>query len=194
MDRRKRVCVYYTYVDRRMAENDARISSKQMSNIGGRLLHYAVSRLYRIGADELSRKSGEHGKPYFCDHPEIRFNISHSGDIIMCAVSDFEVGVDVQLREVRSIDLVARKIFSPDEYEKYLESPDREELFFRRWVMVESYLKWTGEGITRELNGIYLDGWHQFIHVDRNYAACVWAERPLEVVTVMVRPDYLGPL
>lgn len=185
-DKRKRVFVFYTYVERRPAENEVRISSKRMSHMGGRLLTYAVSRLYRIGSPELSRRTGEHGKPYFCDHPEICFNISHSGSIVVCAVSDYEIGVDIQEKEARSIDRIAERILLPDEYGRFLLSPDKEELFFRIWVMKEAFLKWTGEGITRELRGLPMNGWHEFIHIDRKYAACVWAERPLEVVTVPV--------
>ena len=180
----RKVHVYYTYVDRRCGTPRERV--RRISNTGGRLLNDAVSRLYRLDEGELSREKGEHGKPYFRDHPEICFNISHSGDLVMCAVSDYEIGIDVQEKKQIHKDRVAKRILTSEEFEKYLAAPDRSELFFRIWVMKEARLKWTGEGITRELRGMPMDGWHQFIHADRDYAACVWAQIPLKVIVTQV--------
>ena len=187
---KKRVCVFYTYIDERSVADDPRVRTKYISEMGGRLLEYAVSRLYRIGVPELLRSKGEHGKPYFCVPPEIRVNISHSGNLVMCAVSDFEIGIDVQ--KCMNTDRIAKKIMSPDEYEKYLTSPGREDFFFRVWVMKESYVKWTGDGITRELSCLPMDGWHQFLNVDHSFASCVWAAIPLEVVVTCVRGEDLN--
>lgn len=178
----RKVYVYYTYMDRETKNLSPRERVKCTSNTGGRLLKYAVSRLYRLDAEELSRGKGEYGKPFFLFHPEIHFNISHSGSLVMCAVSDYEIGIDVQEKEQRNIDMVAEKILTPEEFANYLSAPDRRELFFRIWVMKEARLKWTGEGITRELRGMPMNGWHQFIHVDREYASCIWAQIPLDVL------------
>ena len=188
---KKRVCVFYMYIDERSAADDPRARTKHISEMGGRLLEYAVSRLYRIGIPELSRSKGEHGKPYFHTHPEIHFNISHSGDLVMCAVSDFEIGIDIQDKTRMNTDRIAKKVMSPDEYEKYLASSERMEFFFRVWVMKEAYVKWTGDGITRELRCLPMDGWHQFLYVDHRFAACLWAKIPLEVVATEIRESDL---
>ena len=37
------------------------------------------------------------GKPFFPDIPEVRFNLSHSGDRIACVFSDKETGLDLQV-------------------------------------------------------------------------------------------------
>jgi len=190
---KKRVCVFYMYIDEGRVANDPRVRTKHTSEMGGRLLEYAVSRLYRIDVPELSRSRGEHGKPYFCGHPEIRFNISHTGNLVMCAVSDFEVGIDVQEKSRMNIDLIAKKVMSPGEYKKYLASRSRQDFFFRAWVMKESYVKWTGDGITRELQCLPMDGWHQFLYVDHRFASCVWAKIPLEVVVTEIRESDLDP-
>lgn len=183
---KKRVCVFYMYIDQGRVADDPRVRTKHMSEMGGRLLEYAVSRLYRIGVPELTRSKGEHGKPYFCEHPEIRFNISHTGNLVMCAVSDFEIGVDVQEKEQINTDRIAKKIMSLGEYGKYLASSERQDFFYRIWVMKESYVKWTGDGITRELCSLPMNGWHQFLYVDKRCASCVWAEIPLETAVAEV--------
>ena len=180
---KKRVCVFYMYIDERRAGDDPRVRSE----MGGRLLEYAVSRLYRIGVPELSRDKGEHGKPCFRIHPEVRFNISHSGDLVICAVSDFEIGIDIQEKSRMNTDRIAKKVMSSAEHKKYLESSERQDFFYRVWVMKESYVKWTGDGITRELHSLPMDGWHQFLYVDHRFASCIWAKMPLEVVVAEVR-------
>ena len=151
---KKRVCVFYMYIDERRAGDDPRVRTKHISEMGGRLLEYAVSRLYRIGVPELSRDKGEHGKPCFRIHPEVRFNISHSGDLVICAVSDFEIGIDIQEKSRMNTDRIAKKVMSSAEHKKYLESSERQDFFYRVWVMKESYVKWTGDGITRELHSL----------------------------------------
>ena len=184
---KKRVCVFYMYIDERRAGDDPRVRTKHISEMGGRLLEYAVSRLYRIGVPELSRDKGEHGKPCFRIHPEVRFNISHSGDLVICAVSDFEIGIDIQEKSRMNTDRIAKKVMSSAEHKKYLESSERQDFIYRVWVMKESYVKWTGDGITRELHSLPMDGWHQFLYVDHRFASCIWAKMPLEVVAAEVR-------
>jgi len=175
------------YIDERRAGDDPRVRTKHISEMGGRLLEYAVSRLYRIGVPELSRDKGKYGKPCFRIHPEVRFNISHSGDLVICAVSDFEIGIDIQEKSRMNTDRIAKKIMSPAEHKKYLESSERQDFFYRVWVMKESYVKWTGDGITRELHSLPMNGWHQFLYVDHRFASCIWAKMPLEVVVAEVR-------
>ena len=189
---KKRVCVFYMYIDERRAGDDPRVRTKHISEMGGRLLEYAVSRLYRIGVSELSRDKGKYGKPCFRIHPEVRFNISHSGDLVICAVSDFEIGIDIQEKSRMNTDRIAKKIMSSAEHKKYLESSERQDFFYRVWVMKESYVKWTGDGITRELHSLPMNGWHQFLYVDHRFASCIWAKMPLEVVVAEVRERNLN--
>ena len=39
---------------------------------------------------------GRLGKPYFPEHPEVHFNISHSSGAVLVGVSDQEIGVDIE--------------------------------------------------------------------------------------------------
>ena len=97
---------------------------------------------------ELVYAYGNKGKPYLPDLPDFHFNWSHAGEYVMLAVSDREVGCDVE--EIRPIELkLPRFALEPREYEQVAacEGAERDELFFRYWVLKESYMKATGEGL-----------------------------------------------
>ncbi len=73
------------------------------------LLGYALYEVYGLTAvPAVARR--EKGKPWFPDRPEIRFNISHSGPLALCAVGSGEVGADIE--EVRPGGAVCRGLRS----------------------------------------------------------------------------------
>ena len=94
---------------------------------------------------EIAEREG--GKPYFPEHPEIHFSISHSGDYWACAIAPKEVGLDLQEENATArAEKLAKRFFHPHE-QAYLKSVDYRD-FTRIWAAKESYLKYTGEGIT----------------------------------------------
>jgi 4'-phosphopantetheinyl transferase len=90
-------------------------------------------------------------KPRLDSQSRVRFNLTHSADIALVAVSDgAEVGVDVeQLRPVPEMEGVAASHFAPEEQAALWSAPDGERLatFYRIWTRKESYVKATGVGI-----------------------------------------------
>lgn len=93
-----------------------------------------------VGSTEYSL--GKNGKPYFEDLP-LCFSLAHSGSYAVCAVSDSDVGVDIEAVREGS-ERLASRFFAQDEYHAVAVSaqPDRE--FCRLWVLKESYIKATG--------------------------------------------------
>lgn len=92
----------------------------------------------------------DHGKPSFCDMPQLHFSISHSDQLWACALADCEVGLDLQKDRERDCEKVARRFFHPDEIEWLnLHGFDQ---FCRIWTFKESYVKYTGDGLTRGLD------------------------------------------
>lgn len=81
------------------------------------------------------------------------FNFSHSGTCVMCAVctdgGDAQVGCDVEKTGQPRLD-VAMRYFCREEYEAIREADtdeEKTELFFRYWVLKESFMKATGKGM-----------------------------------------------
>lgn len=90
------------------------------------------------------------GKPYLTDIADLHFNISHSGDWVVCAIADMPVGVDIEeIREDRVTPALMEKVLSEKERE-YLASchaTERSQVFYRYWTLKEAYAKYTGEGL-----------------------------------------------
>ena len=105
----------------------------------------AVARVLRHYVDDVATAPDERGKPHLVRDVGIRFNVSHSGALLLVAVADQEVGVDVQeVRPLHNPEGVARRVLSPREQEAGAD-------FFQAWARKEAVLKATGEGIRRGL-------------------------------------------
>ncbi len=136
-----------------------------------------------IDPGDLHFEYGPHGKPYLPEFKNIHFNLSHSGSFAMAAVSENEIGCDIEkikdpdLRDtdLKNIDLkdtdlidtdlkIARRFFTRGEYERITALPDAAErniLFFRYWTLKESFLKVTGLGMH-----LPLDSFEIYIHAN----------------------------
>ena len=119
------------------------------------LLCYGLKERYHLlfSEEEIEAELGkrEHGKPYLKRFPQIHLNISHSHGIAVCALSDYEVGIDVEkIAPFRTA--VAGRILTEKEQEflQMFDGAGREELFYRFWTLKESYLKLAGSGLTRD--------------------------------------------
>lgn len=124
-----------------------RFAADQRLCVGAGLL--AASMLRRAGARDLTLKYSAQGKPSLAHHPNLHFNLSHSGTLAVCAVSDEPVGVDVETI-CNHGDEVARYCYQPKELDWLSQAPDRAQAFTRLWVRKESYIKLTGTGLSRE--------------------------------------------
>jgi 4'-phosphopantetheinyl transferase len=91
----------------------------------------------------------QQGKPYL-PNQEIRFNISHSGSLLLCACGLHQnIGIDIQqIYAISSLETIAKRYFSfvESEYLAAVESP--QEAFFEIWTAKEAYLKAVGAGFT----------------------------------------------
>lgn len=84
----------------------------------------------------------------------INFNISHSVDFIVCALSPHPVGIDAE-KIIEDMDIIDR-ILDPLEmgYFNRNESKSKRLFLTRLWTMKESYLKMEGVGLTKDPRSI----------------------------------------
>lgn len=142
------------------------IKSSQHSYIAGAQLYRLLSS-NDFGFDHdtiinLQFAKDIHGKPYLVDYPNINFNISHSNDYVICAVSNRTViGCDVEVhRDKTDIIKIAKRFFEEEEYNNLLSIADRKcqlNMFYRYWTGKESYIKTSGIGLSGGLEYFHLD-------------------------------------
>jgi len=141
----------------RIAKRGNREDAKR-TLIGDLMMRRQISSRLGIANRDIALAYNAFGKPVLPHSEGIHFNVSHSGEWIVCAGDNREVGVDVE--QVRPIDLnIAKRFFHPSEFAQLMAVEDhrRLELFFKLWTLKESYIKAIGKGLSRPLNTFSFD-------------------------------------
>lgn len=115
--------------------------------VGGALLRYA------LGTDDYTEDRMSDGKPYIRNRPDFHYNLSHSGDLVVLAYGSTELGVDVErIRSNVDAEGIARRFFTLQEQQILKEgTSDGRQRFFELWTKKESYLKYLGTGLKKDL-------------------------------------------
>lgn len=104
---------------------------------------------------------GQYGKPFLVNDPELAFNVSHSANCFVVAVSrDCDIGVDVELIKPRNNlqGLVSRCFASEEQAYWQALSQDQQLLeFYRLWTGKEAFVKAVGRGIALGLDRCVID-------------------------------------
>ena len=116
------------------------------------LLCRAVREVWGLAALPAIARTA-HGKPYFPDRPELHFNLSHSGDLVACAVDCAPVGIDIEMIRPHHPRL-AQRVCSPAELDWVMAQPDPDRALLTLWTKKEARVKWEGCGLTVPLRGI----------------------------------------
>ena len=88
----------------------------------------------------------EFGKPSFSNLP-IRFSLSHCRDAVACAVSDYNIGIDVETIVPYNPD-VARRVCTAVELEMLGQSENKDADFIKLWTIKEAISKYEGMGVS----------------------------------------------
>lgn len=136
----------------------ASINDRKRSLAGDLLVKKYLSKIYGIKKEKIEIKKGEHGKPYVLNIPA-HFNISHSGNYVVVAISDQPIGIDLEIIEDFSA-ILAKKVFNDDEL-KYIseigyskKKSVMQQRFYEIWTAKEAYLKYLGCGISGGINAL----------------------------------------
>jgi len=129
---------------------------RQLS-IGGKLL--LTEALKHLGKGNMSLadiKYNSHHRPYF--ETDIDFNISHSGNMVVCCVTDSgQIGIDIE--QIKEIDLVDyTDYFTPNEWSIINDYTNRFEGFYDFWTRKEAVLKAIGTGFHTPLSSVDVSG------------------------------------
>lgn len=101
-------------------------------------------------------------KPYLASHPGLYFNISHSGDFAVIAVSRNNVGIDIEyISEELNFTNLLPAIFEENEILTIQNTANKKHAFYTLWTRKEAFVKALGKGIDEDFKYIpCLDGQH----------------------------------
>lgn len=140
---------------------------KKCSQMGYQITRYLLSNYLECSSETILFEKEIYGKPTISQYPEISFNISHSNNLLLIAISRQSIGID--LEEVRSVRATAiAKKFFPFHEKEFLKKNCRENLFFELWTAKEASLKADGRGITQGLRDA-----HAKIEHDKITSVCL---------------------
>ncbi|MCB8816723.1 4'-phosphopantetheinyl transferase family protein [Desulfosporosinus shakirovi] len=147
--------------------------------LGEYFVKQTFARRYGLPYAEVEKRAGEKGKPYLKTDLAFQFNISHSGDYLVCAITDIPVGTDVQTM-VPLEKGCAEKILSARELSEWETLKPREAAAYliKQWTYKESYAKLKGLGLFLPFPAItVVPG--GIVHAGGAFEACFFAEERL---------------
>lgn len=81
----------------------------------------------------------------------IDFNISHSGNYVVLVIGNSEIGIDIEYKKERNIELI-EKFFTEQEQQFIKSANDPLLAFYQVWTLKEAYLKAVGKGLYKKLS------------------------------------------
>ncbi|MFT9818844.1 4'-phosphopantetheinyl transferase family protein [Lysinibacillus sp. NPDC056185] len=129
------------------------------------LARYLISTNFNIAPSDIEFDNNPYGKPYVKNLPNAFFNVSHSGNYVLCGISNMEIGVDIEKQNILDLNL-AQHIFAPEEFQDLIALSDRNQLdyFYKLWTLKEAYIKYCGVGLSLPLHSFFFkinnDGIH----------------------------------
>ncbi len=162
--------------------------SAQASLLGKMLLSYGLKKLH-LNYSLQDIQVGEKDRPFIND--KIDFNISHSGEYVICAITQHaKVGIDIEKHRILKYNIAGR-YFNEFECNEIIGSENPQKTFFDFWSIKESAIKCDGRGVevlsethvlssdTKHLlnsDELYCDHqkfYFQQLDIEENYACCI---------------------
>lgn len=120
------------------------LSFKDETVIAHYFLKELLSKQFNKNFDEITIYKNDRGKPY-CEHG-VFFSISHSGNFIVIAFSENEIGVDIEYKRKINPKLLY-KCFNECDFD-LVDKSNFDNSFLKLWTTKEAYFKLIGTGIT----------------------------------------------
>lgn len=127
--------------------------------IGGILIRTIIGEELKIGDKYIKFNKNQYGKPYLKDYANFNFNISHSGEYVVCAVDNKPIGIDVEEIKHIKYEEIAKNFFATKEFDDILNQDLEFQLnrFYEMWTLKESYIKCCGQGLSIPLKSFSIE-------------------------------------
>ncbi|NOU63259.1 4'-phosphopantetheinyl transferase superfamily protein [Paenibacillus sp. LMG 31461] len=171
-----------------------RLEDAQRVLAGDILIRYLLSQKLNLSNKDIRFGVNPYGKPFLLLDNEMHFNISHSGNWVVCCIDNQPLGIDVE--QIQPIDLkLADRFFAFEEIVSLNHKKESEKInhFYNIWTLKESYIKAVGKGLSIPLNSFSIkfnkkgyitvtskvdpdDYYFKQYELDRNYKLAVCAK------------------
>lgn len=131
-------------------------SRTDVSRLSRAYLLNILSRYKNVSAASFRLEREPDGKPFIRGGPG--FNLAHTKDIALIAVSRTSIGVDLERidRPIRHMDRLLSR-FCEKERETVRQARDARQAFLALWTRKEAFVKCTGGGIRTGLDSFQVD-------------------------------------
>ena len=165
-------------------------TDQQRFIISKAVLRILLSRYLAADPKEIRFESGKNKKPELKNNfwPELHFNISHSGNWILIAISNQQIGIDVEeMNAFFNYKNLLPFSFSREEA-AFIENSDLPyNNFYRLWTRKESLLKATGKGLVDQLSHV-----PSLIGVHPNPTEIIGSKENWQVLSFPVDENHAG--
>ncbi|MCM3216690.1 4'-phosphopantetheinyl transferase superfamily protein [Niallia taxi] len=126
--------------------------------VGEILIRYLIIEKIGLKNKEINFDQNLYGKPFLEGFPSFHFNISHSGNYVLCVINDNEVGCDIEEIKPLNIEEISTAFFTNEEC-RYINSDSNNRLdkFYEIWTLKESYIKCCGLGLSLSLKNFSMN-------------------------------------
>lgn len=126
------------------------------------ILKFLLSAYTKLDVKNINFDYDSNKKPYLASHPWLHFNISHSEDFAIIALSRNKVGIDVEyMSEDFSFSDMLPDVFADNEISEIQNALNKKNAFYTSWTRKEAFVKALGKGIDEDFKHIpSLDGQH----------------------------------
>lgn len=162
-------------------------TNKSIRIVSDHLSRYAVSKHLNINPKEITFCYGKHGKPLL-SNGNAYFNISHSGNYIVCCVDDLPCGIDVEIIKERKLT-TSKRFCTENELQYISNSVDKNIALLEIWTKKEAYFKSFGCGIATclsSLDTLKTDGFNTIIN--DKYVLSIYSENVNNTYEIINHP------
>ena len=123
------------------------VNIKNAKNYSQVFQRYLLAKQLHLNEDEIKISRSEYGKPYLTSYRNIHFNVSHTINAMICAISEEKIGIDIERIKLFNIGVTQKYFTKQEQYYIFKEKEKQDERFVEIWTRKEAYVKWTGKGM-----------------------------------------------
>ena len=116
------------------------------------LVRYLACQKLNLNNEKLTIEKNIYGKPYILGEANFNYNISHTHNAMSIAISENEVGIDIEKIGLCDFEIVNRYFSNAESEYIFSNNQEQNKRFYEIWTKKESFIKWDGRGLAVPLD------------------------------------------